>query len=292
MVRSVNDAFEVFRDRLIPTQAQRDAGTSHRASVKAALEAKLTVGTFYETGSFSHGTGVRGYSDIDVLVSLRNPKPESSYTALNWVKDALDARFPRTEVVIRRPAVVVRFGGGYETWEVIPGFMTSRGGSKQYIYDIPGPSAGAAWIDSAPREHLAYVNECNEKPRKGNAKDLTRLIKAWKYLRSVPISSFYLEMRCAQHVATQTSYIHVWDVCQILEKLVGHELAPMNDPRAATGRIHACSSDANRTDALSKLSTAAGRARRALDAQQAGDDAAAFAHFDLLFAGKFPARVV
>jgi hypothetical protein len=271
MARTVSEGFETFLERLVPTQAQRDAGASHRASVKAALEAKLTVHNFFETGSFSHGTGVRSYSDVDALVSLGNAKPESSYTALNWVKDILSDRFPLTTISIRRPAVVIEFGGGYETWEVIPGFLTGRGGSEQYVYDIPGPSAGTAWIDSAPKEHLAYVNECNKEPHKGDAKDLARLIKAWKYYRSVPISSFYLEMRCAQHVATQSTYVHVWDVCQVLEKLEAHELAPMNDPKGATGRIHACSSDANRTDALSKLSTAATRARKALNAYKADE---------------------
>jgi hypothetical protein len=290
VTRTVNEAFEVFLGRLVPTEAQRTAGASHRASVKAALEAKLKVRTFFETGSFSHGTGVRGHSDIDALVSLGETKPDSSYTALNWVKDVLSARFPLTTVKIRRPAVVVEFGDGYETWEVIPGFLTGRGGATQYVYDIPGPSAGAAFIDSAPKEHLAYVNECNKKPHKGDAKDLARLIKAWKYLRSVPISSFYLEMRCAQHVATQTTYVHVWDVCQVLEKLVAHELAPMNDPSAATGRIYPCSSDSTREDALSKLSTAAARARRALDAHRAEKYEATFEALNLLFAGKFPAR--
>jgi hypothetical protein len=290
MARTVNEGFEEFLERLTPTQAQRDAGASHRATVKAALEAKLTVHNFYETGSFSHGTGVRGYSDIDALVSIGDHKPGSSYTALTWVKDALEARFPNTLVVIRRPAVVIGFAGGYETWEVIPGFITGRGGAKQFIYDIPGPNTAAAWIDSAPKEHLAYVNECNTKPNKGDAKELARLIKAWKYYCNVPISSFYLEMRCAQHVSKQKYYIHIYDVCQVFEYLNGLKLSAMNDPSGATGRIHVCSSDAKATDALSKLSTAAVRARKALDAYSADDPVTAFRYIDLLFGGHFPAR--
>lgn len=288
MARTVNEGFEKFLKRLVPTKAQRASGAGHRASVKAALEAKLTVGTFYETGSFSHGTGVRGHSDIDGLISIRDPKPESSYTALNWIKDALSTRFPLTTVKIRRPAVVVEFGGGYETWEIIPGFMTTRGGAGQFVYDIPGPSTGAAWIDSAPKEHLEYVNECNEKPHKGDAKDLARLIKAWKYYRDAPVSSFYLEMRCAQHVRAQKTYIHVWDVCLVLESMNSHQLAAMNDPRGASGRIQACSSESTREDALSKLATAATRARKALDSRD--DPDRAFYYLDLLFGGKFPAR--
>jgi len=89
VARSVNEGFEEFLGRLTPTEAQRAAGAQHRASVKAALEAKLSVRNFFETGSFSHGTGVRGYSDVDALVSIGDDRPGSSYTALNWVKDAL-----------------------------------------------------------------------------------------------------------------------------------------------------------------------------------------------------------
>jgi Second Messenger Oligonucleotide or Dinucleotide Synthetase domain len=290
MARSVGEAFDVFLTRLTPTEAQRNAGAGHRASIKAALEAKLEAGSFFETGSFKHGTGVRGHSDIDALVSLRSARPASSYTALEWVKGALSARFPNTPVVVRRPAVAVRFGGGYETWEVVPGFMTLRGKTGQYVYDIPGPSVGGGWIDSAPQEHLSYVNECNQKPGRGNAKALARLIKAWKYFRDVPISSFYLEMRCAQHVNSIRTYVHVWDVCLVLEKLHGHQLAAMNDPRQAAGRIHACSTDATRSDSLSKLATAAIRARKALNAHLAGKPDDAFYYLDQLFGGNFPAR--
>ena len=108
MALTVNEGFEAFIKRLVPTDAQREAGVGHRASVKSALEAKLDVCSFFETGSFTHGTGVRGFSDIDALVSIGNSKPESSYTALNWVKDALEKRFPSTSVAIRRPAEIGR----------------------------------------------------------------------------------------------------------------------------------------------------------------------------------------
>ena len=290
MARSVQEGFNVFHGWLVPTDAQREAGASHRASVKSALEARLGVRNFFETGSFSHGTGVRGHSDVDVLVSLTNDRPDSPYTALTWVRDALKARFPLTTVTVDRPAVKVLFGGGYETWEVIPGFITSRGGSGVLVYDIPGPAVGDSYIDSAPKEHLAYVNECNLIPKKGDAKRLARFIKAWKYYRNVPISSFYLEMRAAQHVAAQTTYIDVWDLCLLLKSLDSHQLAGMNDPKQASGRIHACSSEANKLDALSKLSTAVSRAEKALAAQRDGDDATAFFYLDLLFNGKFPSR--
>lgn len=287
MAQTVEQGFTTFLGRLTPTDAQRAAGAPHRESVKDALSSYVKVKTFYETGSFSHGTGVRGFSDIDALVSIGNPKPDSSDTALSWVETALSTRFPRTTVRISRPAVVVEFAGGYETWEIIPGFITARGTADQYVYDIPGPAGG--WIDSAPRTHLQYVNDCNTRPSSGKAKALARLVKSWKYYCNVPISSFYLEMRAAQHVSAQSSYIHVWDICQLLEKMQGHQLAAMNDPSGASGRFNACSSDAKKKDALSKLQTASTRARKALDADQAGKSSDAFYYLNLVFGGSFPA---
>jgi predicted nucleotidyltransferase len=290
MAKTVDQGFADFVQRLTPTAAQRTAGASHRESVQKALKDHLAVHSFFETGSFSHGTGVRNHSDVDVLVSLNYERPATSYTALTWVKNALEKRFPRTPIAVRRPAVVVNFGGGYETWEVIPGFITSRGGPDVRVYDIPSAVSNGGWIDSAPREHLAYVNDANKKPNEGNAKALARLIKAWKYFCNAPISSFYLEMRCAEHMRGETTYRPVWDVWQVLNKLNNHGLAGMNDPRHASGRIYACSTEAKKVDALSKLSTAKTRARKALDADNDGKTDNAFYYLNLLFGGHFPAR--
>src|SRR5262249_40905092 len=138
MALSVEQGFEVFLGRLTPLESQRAAAARHRARVEASLRGALAVSLFRETGSFRHGTGVRGHCDVNLLVSIKNPRPGSSDTALGWVKSALTASFPYTPVRVSRPAVVVAFAGGDETWEVIPGFLTRRGGQGVDVYDIPG----------------------------------------------------------------------------------------------------------------------------------------------------------
>jgi Second Messenger Oligonucleotide or Dinucleotide Synthetase domain len=289
MALSVAQGFETFLGRLAPLQSQRTAAAGHRASVEASLRGALGVHLFRETGSFGHGTGVRGHCDVDLLVSIRNQRPGSSDTALAWVKNALAASFPYTPVRISRPAVVVAFAGGEETWEVIPGFVTGRGGQGVYVYDIPGAATG--WLDTAPLEHLAYVNEVNSRPGiTGGAKKLARLIKAWKYYNNVPISSFYVEMRATQYLASQSSFVPVYDICYLLQHLNSIGLAAMNDPKGAAGRFEACSTTAKKADALSKLSTGATRARKALDAHRKDDAATAFYYLNLLFGGQFPSR--
>ncbi|WP_406355398.1 SMODS domain-containing nucleotidyltransferase [Streptomyces sp. NBC_00658] len=289
MALSVPQAFDTLLQRLTPLQSDRDAKAKHRASVEASLKgaASFDVQLFRETGSFTHGTGVRGHCDVDLLASMTG-KPASSDTALRWVKDTLSASFPYTTVVIRRPTVVVEFAAGDETWEILPGFRTSAQ-NETPAYDIPGAASG--WMSSAPTAHLDYVNEVNgQNGIVGCAKKLARLAKAWKYYNSVPISSFYLEMRAAQYMGVQASFIAASHLCGYLEWLDKNALADMNDPKGIASRFSACSSIATRTTALSNLNTAAARARKALDAQQAGNMPNAFYYWNLLFGGKFPSR--
>ena len=289
MTLSVAQGFETFLGRLVPLESQRAAAVRHRASVEASLRGALDIYLFRETGSFRHGTGVRGCCDVNLLVSIKGQRPGSSDTALAWVKNALAASFPYTPVRVSRPAVVIAFADGDETWEVIPGFVTGRGGGGVYVYDIPGAATG--WLDTAPLEHLAYVNEVNSRTDiVGGAKKLARLIKAWKYYNAVPISSFYLEMRAAQYLTGQPSFVPVYDICYLLEHLQSIALAAMNDPKGAAGRFEACSTTVKKVDALSKLSTGATRARNALDAHRKDEPATAFYYLNLLFGGQFPSR--
>jgi len=202
MARTVAQGFDAFLEQLVPLASQRTAAGRHRASVEASIENALTVNRYRETGSFHHGTGVRHHADVDLLVSIGNPEPQSSDTALAWLSNALKATFPSTAVYVRRPAVVVDFVAGAERWEIIPGFLRNRTKDAPYVYNIPGAASG--WMTSAPAEHLTYVNDVNAIGGiTGGAKKLARLVKAWKYYNDVPISSFYLEMRAAQYLVSR-----------------------------------------------------------------------------------------
>jgi hypothetical protein len=288
MSRTVAEGFDKFLTDLTPTAVHRTAAASHRATVEASLRKALTVSAIRETGSFSHGTGVRHHADVDVIVSIGHPKPASSDTALEWVRAALKSSFPTTSVYVRRPAVVVDFASGTERWEVIPGFYKSRSDSKT-VSDIPAAASG--WMDTAPLEHLDYVNEANKvEGATGGAKKLARLIKAWKYYNNVPVSSFYLEMRAAEYMKTQKSFVAIYDVPALISSLYSKDLASMNDPKGVTGRFHATSSDTKLADAKSKLATANTRSQKALDAYTAENIDNAFYYLDLLFGGEFPAR--
>jgi hypothetical protein len=286
MARSVSQGFTVFLDRLVPTASERAVAAKHRDSVERSLDNGLGLHRFKQTGSLAHGTGITVYSDVDYLASLKGEQPVTSDTALRKVKETLQGTFVSTRIHIDRPAVVIEFASGAETLEVVPGWI-KRGSGDGRVYAIPGRSSG--WIESAPDAHLNHVNDANQSPL-GGAKNLARLLKAWKYYCNLPISSFYLEMQAARYMNAESSIIWSYDVRAVLRKLHNSELASMNDPSGLVGRIYACGTEAQKTDAKSKVASALSRANKARDAEDAGDNDAAFSWWDKVFGGRFPVR--
>lgn len=266
----LNDLASLFT----PTASQFDGAKGHKASIEARLDYVLGVHRMFEIGSLRHGTGVWRYSDADYLVSLKGIQPASPLTMLTKVKDALQARFKSTTITIRQPAVVCHFSDGIV--EVVPGCIGSGGG-----YTIADPRGG--WIKSFPEEHNKYVNEINAKHSGGGAKKLARHLKIWKYQRNVPVSSCYLEMRVAKFLSEETAYVPIIDLHYALKHLQSIELASMNDPTGLGSRFGSCSSEATKSDALSKLDTAVQRSRRALDHHLAIDHDKAIEQLKLLF---------
>ncbi len=255
-----------------PTPTEFDAARSHRAAIEARLEAYLGVHEMFEIGSLKHGAGVWKYSDADFLVSLKGVQPDSPWTMLNRVKETLQDRFANTTIVVRRPAVVCRFSDA--DVEVVPAYPGVTG------YWIADPADG--WMRTHPKDHNRYVTDVNKK-HDGAVKKLARQVKVWKYLRNVPISSCYLEMRSAKHMEGESGYSALWDLYLSLKKMHDAGLAAMNDPTGLSSRFGACSSDSNRVDALSKLGTAVGRARKAKDFDTDGDQEKAIEQLKLLF---------
>lgn len=277
MTQDPNAWLNELNSYFTPSSTQFDAAKAHRYSIETRLEANLGIYRMFEIGSLRHGTGVWLRSDADYLVSLKGTKPQSSSSMLERVRATLAARFPTTPITVRRPAVVCSFSDGVV--EIVPGYVAYSGNADPG-YWIAAP--GGDWMKTYPEAHNNYVNGVNRK-HDGAAKQLARLLKVWKYERYVPVSSCYLEMRAAKHMDGQSAYIPVWDLYMVLDDLETYSLAAMNDPTGIGSRFTACSSEATKRDAMSKLSTAVGRARKARDHYSEGDHAGSVVQLKLLF---------
>jgi hypothetical protein len=286
MPRSINQGFEDFLIKLKATASESDAVKQHRASIEACLKNNFGLKRFVRIGSFGNGTSVSGYSDIDYLASIPTDQlSQSSTYSLTKVRIALDARFPATGVRVNCPAVAVPFGKyRSEDTEVVPAdYVHELNGFK--VYEIADGDGG--WMRISPDAHNAYVARVDA-ALSGRVKPLIRFVKAWKFIRNVPISSFYLEMRVAKYAEVESSIVYDIDIKRVLRNLWDHQLAKMQDPTGFAGYISACKTEAQEKDALSKLSTATARAEKAVAASSNGDISAAFDWWRLVYGDKFP----
>lgn len=278
MTQTASQYLTAVTSNYTPTSTMFDGARSHRGSIETRLDVFLGLHEMFETGSLRHGTGVRWYSDADYMASLKGTRPESVWTTLNKVKETLQDRFPGTTVTVRRPAVVCGFSDGIV--EVTPAYPAYKQSGSQDGYWIPDPRGG--WMQTHPKDHNAYVNEANKK-HGGAAKKLARQAKIWKYKRSVPISSCYLEMRAAKYANDETVWAPIWDLHGFLKHLLDKDLAAMNDPTGLGSRFGATSSESTHAAAISKLTTAVSRAAKAKAYEKDGTHAAAITQLTLLF---------
>lgn len=286
MPRSVEEGFNDFLTKLIPSTVESQAAKNHRASIETRLRNDFGLKRFVRIGSFGNGTSISGHSDVDYLACFpTNQLTRSSVSSLVKVRNSLVARFPNTGVHVSCPAIVVPFGIRKSfTTEIVPADYLGESDSFK-VYDIPDCSGG--WMNASPDAHNAYVRSVDNKLN-GQLKPLIRFIKAWKFFRSVPISSFYLELRVAKYASGESTIVYDIDVKRILCQLRDCNLADMRDPMGFSGYISACKSQALREDAMSKLVTAAGRAERARQASANDNTSGAFVWWRLLYNDQFP----
>lgn len=287
MARTVSEGFSTLISWIVPSGTETTKAASHRASIKACLEAKFGMTGFFQVGSFGrHATSIRGYSDVDyfAIIPTANLKEDSALT-LRQVKEALGLRFPYTPVYVDSPAVAVQFGTeDWERHEITPVDALGSGGGYN-IYDMPNRHGG--WMRSSPMSLNDYVNRQNDRLSK-KAKQLIRLVKLWNYYNAVGLRSIYIELRVAEYLAGEPSIIYPIDVQRALLHLQTKGLASMRDPTALGAIINPCS-DAAKSAALSKLSTAVNRASKAVDADAVGNVAEAFSWWSKLYNGGFTA---
>ena len=285
-IRTINQGFEAFHRKVTPGSYETGKASSHKNSITRRLEDHFDLKQLFYSGSANNGTSVSYLSDVDFFAKISTNKlKENSASSLREIKECLQGRYPNTSIYVDSPAVVLDFGAGvWDTAEVIPADYVGTKESKN-VYDIPDGSGG--WMRSSPSLHNSYVTAENNRLGK-KLKPLIRFLKAWKYYCNVPISSFYLELRATKWMEREVSIEYDIDLKTILKKLDDVGLASIQDPKGVSGYVNACSSDAKKKDALSKLSTARIRAEKARDAENAGNSRIAFEWWDEVFAGNFP----
>lgn len=288
--RTVDAALNITLGYVQTTSTETAQAKSHRASIEAVLKSSFGMTHFFRTGSFGNGTNVSGFSDVDyfAVIPTANLKRDSTSTLIE-VATALDQRFPQTGIHIDGPAISVPFGtNGDETTEVVPVDVTGLTFLNFRQFDMPDGNGG--WMFSAPESHDAYVTMTDD--ALGNkVKPLIRLVKAWKFIKQVPIKSFYLEMWVTAYAQKEASIYYRIDLQRIFRQLADANLPAIIDPRFPNdGRYLIPTNDLfEQAMAVNQLTDAADAATWANIYTDEGNAPKAFEQWDKIFDDHFPA---
>ncbi|GAA4704260.1 hypothetical protein [Nocardioides conyzicola] len=246
------EGFDRYLAARAPTEAHKAEVRRYRERIRGIIAANHNLMGFFQSGSFQHGTAVMPYSDVDYIARIHfEDKPGSSNTILNNLRDLLKRELWDATVTVRRPTVTVEFPSLLPFYEITPGYL-HRGGTTDEDRVLLIPAPGGGWREAAPQAHNKFVGDMDRK-HGGDVRKTARLLKAWKYEHSVPISSFYLEMRAAEYGKNNDS-MYPFSACRsIFTTLADQGLPSMNDPARLVARINACSSESARASSMSHL---------------------------------------
>ncbi|RAN39073.1 hypothetical protein HY26_17135 [Hyphomonas sp. GM-8P] len=252
--------------------------------------AKFGMTTMFRTGSFGNGTNISGFSDVDYFCVIpRDKLSNDSSSTLASVASAMRARFSTTSGIrVNGPAVRLPFGlDGAEATELVPVDYTGQTLLDFRKFDMP--DGNGSWMFSAPESHNAYVTN-RDKKMVGELKPLIRFVKAWKYFRSVPVSSFYLEMFVAKYAHSEETIVNHIDLARIFRALADSSLGAIIDPRfPSDGRyLYAANTNAQLSSAIDAVRLAATRAEQASAYQLKDQTRNAFERYGVLYNGAFP----
>lgn len=282
----MGDPLEEFVSTLAPVQFDRTVATKRKEGLENYLStASIKSDYLFESGSWTHGTGIAAKSDVDYMAWIDSARPSLPSSALTRLRQVIDdtSNLDVYRVRTSSPVVLVEFYTGPH-FEIVPAYyQRSVGGTV--VFWIPG--RGDSWVLSAPEAHLDYVNAQNDRLRK-KVKPLVRLIKAWKYFVDAPVSSFYLEMRTAEYAANESSILFDIDVPAVFRSITSTGARDMNDPEGLVGRIPACSSDEKRRRTVSLIRDAVTSLDHAYDAKHRGDSHEYWSNMYDVFGPSFP----
>lgn len=152
---------DVFASSLTPAPFDRTTVSNRRKIIEDNVTAKTSSVGICESGSWTHGTSIKGHSDVDYMSLIpESARPVLPSTALSRLRDAIvGGHSSITDVRISSPTVKVSF---YEppNFEIVPAYYKGQQGGID-VFRIPGP--GDQWAESIPIAQNTFVNEVNDR---------------------------------------------------------------------------------------------------------------------------------
>jgi hypothetical protein len=293
---TISGQFNKLLSRITPNLRDLQTYGRHELTVKQRLKTVFAANSVVRIGSYSRGSSIRSFSDIDLMLILerhevrRGQQWKTSTTILNRVRNELLLRYPYTEIVRDTQAVVVRFGANQHPIEVVPAFYLEHGGARNYpIFAIP--NGDGWWTRTSPQIHKKFIEDANTQSG-GKLRNVARLIRCWMqcWQAPIPLSGFYVEVLLARDGICNGAKSYARCVNDVLATLANSECDRIADPMEVAEFIDAAGSQEKRRRAQVATLSSAKRAYKALTAELRGDIEESSRLWNLVFNGRFPLR--
>lgn len=191
----------MFEDFLHNIQIDNSGNISERyGEITASLNKKfrdseLKTANSLQVGSYGRFTGIKGISDLDMLYIM--PKSEwvnynvmgGQTKLLNATRDAIKARYSKTDVRVDRLVVTVTYTNFHV--EVQPVFEEFDANGQSY-FKYPDTYNGGSWKITKPRQEIAAMKEFVDQKNK-NLRKLCKMARAWKNKHGVGMGGLLID---------------------------------------------------------------------------------------------------
>lgn len=292
MSDEIAEAFVAFGDSLRPGELLARTAADRSRELAASMLADARVVAVSPTGSFAHGTAVRGTSLFDLLVVLPGGRGRSLGRTVESLAAIAADHLGRDVLEVAADSVVLAGADG-PALRLIPALEGA--GERRPAERRADGATGLVSVADATHRWAAHRPGSREVllariDADGSVRRLIRLLLAWKHHQRVPVSSYYLETAAIRQSLQQPSFSPLWDVCWIWESLADGGLTPVPDltSPSQTQLVRAGASIARSIEATYPVERAASSARGAVNAYVDGDLDSVNSYLEALFGPAFP----
>lgn len=290
---SIPESFQALISRIDPLQRELDEAKSHADSIKGRLQRSFNLKKFVVVGSHSRETAIRQYSDVDHFAVFSREefrigdRYKRSDTVLDNIRDDLAQRYKQTSVKRDGPAVVVSFGQGNYSVDVVPAMFWEMNKDNWPIYYIPDGNGG--WMRTSPELHNKYIRDADQCSG-GKLKRTSQLVKFWRECRSprIPIASFHIDLLLASQKVCEGVKSYAQCLTETFWLLAKRDCRAMQDPLGVANLVSAVKTESQQEAAYQAVEYAYDRSTRALEAERSGNVREARRQWNLVFNDRFP----
>lgn len=290
---TVEEAFEIFRQRLELSETERTDAIRRHNDVRDTVRAKFDIKRDFLTGSYARHTKTKPLKDIDIFFCLgekdrhwRNKPPQD---VLNAFEKCLADKYGADNVDPGRRCVTVEFEKRSPTADE-EGKVLSNDAVPAYeladCYEIPDRQLGK-WIKTNPDTHKQKSTAKN-KATDGAWVPLVKMLKRWNRSAGQPISPSFLVEVMALDLVDPPFTNYSSEVRRFFAAALDGIMQDWPDPAGLGPPVSDQMTSEKRQKAVAALRTAEVNAARAVRLEQQGKTGEALALWREIMGKYFP----